>query len=722
MELWKKKMKILENLNEKQQEAVKIKEVPILVIAGAGSGKTKVLTHRIAYLIFQKNINPSNILAVTFTNKAAQEMKDRIEFINKDISDRNMMKGIWMGTFHSICARILRREIDILGYDKNFVIYDKGDQLGMIRRCIKTLDLDNKKYSPNVVSSIIDRAKNNLEDPELFEYNSISYFKKIVGKVYKQYQDELFENNALDFADLILLTVKLFKEKPGILENYQNKFRHILVDEYQDINYAQYQLVKLLSEKYNNLFVVGDPDQSIYKFRGADLSNILRFEQDFPYSKVVKLEQNYRSTKVILEGATNLIKHNRNRKEKELWTDKKGGEKIRCYEAVSAIDEAVFVSQEIMKLNKEEGKTFKDFVILYRTNVQSRSFEEIFNKQGIPFRVVGGLRFYERKEVKDILAYLRFIHDQKEGVSFLRIINNKKLGIGKITLNKIVELAKKNNLNFHQALKKSLNVIKLSVDRKERIKKFTSLIDELNDKRNEMKGSELLVELIIKINYYKELKKEGEFIAQSKIENIKELILAIQEFEENNEDKSLTAFLEYVALITDIDLYKGEEDVVTVMTLHSAKGLEFPVVFITGFEEGIFPHSRSLNSDEELEEERRLCYVGMTRAKERIYLTYAWRRNLNGNTLFNSVSRFISEIPKHLIKKVDIEKGEEIPSLDNKREKIEVAVGDKISHLDWGIGVILNKIDTENDIFITVDFKRVGLKKLSMNFAPLEKI
>jgi len=667
-------MKILENLNERQQEAVKIEEAPILVIAGAGSGKTKVLTHRIAYLIFQKKINPSNILAVTFTNKAAQEMKDRIEFISKDISNRKIMKGLWMGTFHSICARILRREIDILGYDKNFVIYDKGDQLSMIRRCIKALDLDSKKYSPNIISSIIDKAKNNLEDAELFEYNAMNYFKKIAAKVYTQYQEELFENNALDFNDLILLTVKLFKERPKILENYQNKFRYILVDEYQDINFAQYQLVKLLSGK------------------------------------------------VILEGASNLIKHNRNRKEKELWTDRKGGKKIKCYEAISALDEAVFVSQEIIKLNKEEGRTFNNFAILYRTNAQSRSFEEIFNKQGIPFRVVGGLRFYERKEVKDILAYLRFIHDQKDGVSFLRIINNTKLGIGKITLSKIEELARKNNLNFHQALKKGLRVIKISGDRKEAINKFASLIDELNEKKKEIKGSELLIELIRKINYYDELKREGEFKAQSKIENIKELILAVQEFEVNNEDKSLTAFLEYVALITDIDLYKGEEDVVTVMTLHSAKGLEFPVVFITGFEEGIFPHSRSLNSGEELEEERRLCYVGMTRAKERLYLTYAWRRNLNGNTLFNSVSRFISEIPKHLKEKADIEKGEEIPSLDNRREKIEVAVGDKIRHVDWGIGVILNKIDTENDIFITVDFKRVGLKKLSMNFAPLEKI
>jgi len=715
-------MKILDNLNSRQQEAVKVKEAPILVIAGAGSGKTKVLTHRIAYLIYHKKVNPSNILAVTFTNKAAQEMKDRVKFLSKDISDSRMIKGLWMGTFHAICARILRLEIETLGYDKNFVIYDKADQLSLIRKCINVLDLDNKRYSPNVISSIIDRAKNNLEDIELFEYNAQNYFKKIVVRIYQQYQKELLENNALDFGDLILLTVKIFRERPEILERYQDKFRYILVDEYQDINLAQYQLVKLLSDKYHNLFVVGDPDQSIYKFRGADLSNILRFEEDFPRSKVIKLEQNYRSTKVILEGATNLIKHNRNRKEKELWTDKKSGEKIRCFEAVSALDEAVFVSQEIIKLNTEEGKDFKDFAILYRTNAQSRSFEEIFNKQGIPFKVVGGLRFYERKEVKDILAYLRFIHDQKDWISFLRITNNAKLGIGKITLSKIENFAKKNNLNFNQVLKQGLKVIKISTDRRERIEKFTSLIDKFNEKKDKIKGSELLIKLIQDIDYYKELEKEGEFKAQNKIENIKELILAIQDFEENNQDKSLSAFLEYVALITDIDLYKGEEDTVMVMTLHSAKGLEFPVVFITGFEEGIFPHSRSLNNEEELEEERRLCYVGMTRAKERLYLTYAWRRNLNGNMLFNSVSRFLAEIPKHIQKKIGIEKVEEISSLNKVKKKIEVAIGDKVRHADWGVGIILNKIDTENDIFIIVDFEKMGVKKLSMNYAPLEKI
>lgn len=715
-------MKILDNLNKKQQEAVEIKEAPVLVIAGAGSGKTKVLTHRIAYLIFQNKVNPGNILAVTFTNKAAQEMKNRVEFLSKDISGSKMIKGLWMGTFHAICARILRQEIETLGYDKNFVIYDKADQLSQIRRCLNILNLDSKKYSPNVISSIIDKAKNNLEDVELFEYNAVSYFKKIIVKIYQQYQKELFENNALDFGDLILLTVKLLRERPEILENYQNKFRYILVDEYQDINLAQYQLIKLLSGKYHNLFVVGDPDQSIYRFRGADLSNILRFEEDFPHSKVIKLEQNYRSTKVILEGATNLIKHNRNRKEKELWTDKKGGEKIRCFEAASALDEAVFVSQEIIQLNNKEGKDFKDFAILYRTNAQSRAFEEVFNKQRIPFKVIGGLRFYERKEVKDILAYLRFIYDQKDEISFLRIINNAKLGIGKITLSKIEDLAKKNDLNFNQALKQGLKVIKISADRREGIKKFTFLIDEFIEKKNKIKGSELLIKLIQTIDYYKELEKEGEFKAQSKIENIKELILAVQEFEENNVDKSLSAFLEYVALITDIDLYKGEEDVVTVMTLHSAKGLEFPVVFITGFEEGIFPHSRSVNKEEELEEERRLCYVGMTRAKEKLYLTYAWRRNLNGNTLFNSVSRFLNEIPKHLQEKVSVEKVEEIPSLNKIKEKIEVEVGDKIRHADWGIGTVLDKIGTENDIFITVDFKKVGLKKLSMNYAPLEKL
>ncbi len=715
-------MKILDNLNKKQQEAVEIKEALVLVIAGAGSGKTKVLTHRIAYLIFQNKVNPGNILAVTFTNKAAQEMKDRVEFLSKDISGSKMIKGLWMGTFHAICARILRQEIETLGYDKNFVIYDKADQLSQIRRCLNILNLDSKKYSPNVISSIIDKAKNNLEDVELFEYNAVSYFKKIIVEIYQQYQKELFENNALDFGDLILLTVKLLRERPEILENYQNKFRYILVDEYQDINLAQYQLIKLLSGKYHNLFVVGDPDQSIYRFRGADLSNILRFEEDFPHSKVIKLEQNYRSTKVILEGATNLIKYNRNRKEKELWTDKKGGEKIRCFEAASALDEAVFVSQEIIQLNNKEGKDFKDFAILYRTNAQSRAFEEVFNKQRIPFKVIGGLRFYERKEVKDILAYLRFIYDQKDEISFLRVINNAKLGIGKITLSKIEDLAKKNDLNFNQALKQGLKVIKISADRIEGIKKFTFLIDEFIEKKNKIKGSELLIKLIQAIDYYKELEKEGEFKAQSKIENIKELILAVQEFEENNVDKSLSAFLEYVALITDIDLYKGEEDVVTVMTLHSAKGLEFPVVFITGFEEGIFPHSRSVNKEEELEEERRLCYVGMTRAKEKLYLTYAWRRNLNGNTLFNSVSRFLNEIPKHLQEKVSVEEVEEIPSLNKIKEKIEVEVGDKIRHADWGIGTVLDKIGTENDIFITVDFKKVGLKKLSMNYAPLEKL
>ena len=715
-------MKLLDNLNKKQQEAVEIKESPVLVIAGAGSGKTKVLTHRIAYLIFQNKVNPGNILAVTFTNKAAQEMKDRVEFLSKDISGSKMIKGLWMGTFHAICARILRQEIETMGYDKNFVIYDKADQLSQIRRCLNILNLDSKKYSPNVISSIIDKAKNNLEDVELFEYNAVSYFKKIIVKIYQQYQKELFENNALDFGDLILLTVKLLRERPEILENYQNKFRYILVDEYQDINLAQYQLIKLLSGKYHNLFVVGDPDQSIYRFRGADLSNILRFEEDFPHSKVIKLEQNYRSTKVILEGATNLIKHNRNRKEKELWTDKKGGEKIKCFEAASALDEAVFVSQEIIQLNNKEGKDFKDFAILYRTNAQSRAFEEVFNKQKIPFKVIGGLRFYERKEVKDILAYLRFIYDQKDEISFLRIINNTKLGIGKITLSKIEDLAKKNDLNFNQALKQGLKVLKISADRREGIKKFTFLIDEFIEKKNKIKGSELLIKLIQAIDYYKELEKEGEFKAQSKIENIKELILAVQEFEENNVDKSLSAFLEYVALITDIDLYKGEEDVVTVMTLHSAKGLEFPVVFITGFEEGIFPHSRSVNKEEELEEERRLCYVGMTRAKEKLYLTYAWRRNLNGNTLFNSVSRFLNEIPKHLQEKVSVEEVEEIPSLNKIKEKIEVDVGDKIRHADWGIGTVLDKIGTENDIFITVDFKKVGLKKLSMNYAPLEKV
>lgn len=717
-------MKILDNLNNRQLEAVKSKNNPTLVIAGAGSGKTKVLTHRVAYLIHEEKINPGNILAVTFTNKAANEMKTRIDNLYQDINSDIKIKGLWMGTFHSICARILRHEIEALGYDNNFIIYDKGDQLSLIRKCIKQLDLGTKRYSPNLFSSIIDKAKNNLEDVEAFEYNALGFFKKIVEKIYRLYQQELKRNNALDFGDLILLTVKIFKEKPAILEKYQNKFMHVLVDEYQDINRAQYSFIRLLSSKYHNLFVVGDPDQSIYKFRGADLSNIMKFEEDYPDSNLIKLEQNYRSTKVILEGATKLIRHNRNRKDKDLWTDKKEGEKIKCYESASALDEAEFVGQEILKLMKEKGKTFKDFSILYRTNAQSRAFEEIFNKQGIPFKVVGGLRFYERKEIKDILAYLRFIYDQKDGVSFLRILSNEKLGIGKVTLSKIEYLAKENNLNYHQALIYFLTKqdSKLSSDRQLKIKRFTSLIDELNQERDKMTGSELLIILLKKIDYKKELKKEDDFKAEAKIENIKELVFAIQDFEENREDKSLRAFLEYVALISDIDLYKKQEDVVTVMTLHSAKGLEFPIVFITGFEEGIFPHARSVHSNEELEEERRLCYVGMTRAMERLYLTYAWRRSLNGNTLFNSISRFYKEIPACLMEKVNVNKIEEIPVF-NKREKIiEVSKGDQVRHADWGIGIILEKKETENDVFLTVDFVKAGLKKLSMNYAPLEKV
>ena len=717
-------MKILDNLNNRQLEAVKSKNNPTLVIAGAGSGKTKVLTHRVAYLIHEEKINPSNILAVTFTNKAANEMKTRIDNLYQEMNSNIKIKGLWMGTFHSICARILRHEIEALGYDKNFIIYDKGDQLSLIRKSIKQLDLGTKRYSPNLISSIIDKAKNNLEDVEVFEYNALGFFKKIVEKIYRLYQQELKRNNALDFGDLILLTVKIFKEKPAILEKYQNKFMHVLVDEYQDINMAQYSFIRLLSSKYHNLFVVGDPDQSIYKFRGADLSNIMKFEEDYSNSNLIKLEQNYRSTKVILEGATKLIRHNRNRKDKNLWTDKKEGEKIKCYESASALDEAEFVGQEILKLMKEKGKTFKDFSILYRTNAQSRAFEEIFNKQGIPFKVVGGLRFYERKEIKDILAYLRFIYDQKDGVSFLRILSNEKLGIGKVTLSKIEYLAKENNLNYHQALIYFLTKqdSKLSSDRQLKIKRFTSLIDELNQERDKMTGSELLIILLKKIDYKKELKKEDDFKAEAKIENIKELVLAIQDFEENREDKSLRAFLEYVALISDIDLYKKQEDVVTVMTLHSAKGLEFPIVFITGFEEGIFPHARSVHSNEELEEERRLCYVGMTRAMERLYLTYAWRRSLNGNTLFNSVSRFYKEIPACLMEKANVNKIEEIPAF-NKREKIvEVSKGDQVRHADWGIGIILEKKETENDVFLTVDFVKAGLKKLSMNYAPLEKV
>lgn len=714
-------MNILENLNHQQQEAVKTEKEPILVIAGAGSGKTKVLAHRIAFLMVEKKINPENILAVTFTNKAAQEMKERVESLSREIYDLTRLSSLWMGTFHSVCARILRHEITHLGLESSFVIYDKTDQLSIIKQCLNLLNLDSKRYSPNVISSLIDKAKNNLQDAQEFAKNPLGYFNQVVSRVYQQYQEELSKNNALDFGDLILFTVKIFQEKPEILQYYQDKFRYILVDEYQDINFAQYQFIRLLSQKYHHLFVVGDPDQSIYGFRGADLSNILRFEEDFPNSKIIKLEQNYRSTQIILEGATYLIQNNRRRKEKGLWTERKGGQKIKCYEASSALDEALFISQEILKLNKTKYKNFKDFVVLYRTNAQSRSFEEIFNQQGIPFKVVGGLRFYERKEIRDLLAYLRFIQDQKDGVSFQRMITSGNWGIGKATLLKIKELVEKNDLNYLQALKKSVEIINLSNSVKKKIELLISLLEGFNLRKEQIKGSDILVELIEEIDYFQELQKEGELKAQTKMENVKELILAMQEFEEKNSDCSLKAYLEYIALITDLDLYNQEEDMVTLMTLHSAKGLEFPVVFITGFEEGIFPHSRSLNSEEELEEERRLCYVGMTRAKEELYLTYAWRRNMGGNTLFNSCSRFLKEIPGHLLENYTLTRTEPLSSYQRLKPE-EIVLGKRVRHADWGMGTIIDKIKTENDVFLTVDFEKVGLKKLSLKYAPLEDL
>ncbi|GAB4113757.1 MAG: DNA helicase PcrA [Candidatus Caldatribacteriota bacterium] len=715
-------MNIWQNLNPQQQEAVKTENEPILILAGAGSGKTRVLAHRIAFLILEKKVKPESILAVTFTNKAAQEMKARIESLSSKFYNLERLSFLWMGTFHSICARILRQEITHLGLEPSFIIYDKADQQSIIKQSLNILNLDSKRYNPNLVSSIIDKAKNNLQDAQDFSESSLGYFNQNVARIYQQYQEQLLKNNALDFGDLILFTVKILQEKPAILQYYQEKFQYILVDEYQDINLAQYQLIRLLSQKHQHLFVVGDPDQSIYGFRGADLSNILKFEEDYPRSRVIKLEQNYRSTQIILEGATHLIRHNRKRKDKVLWTSKKGGQKIKCYEASSALDEALFIGQEILKLSKIKYKCFKNFVILYRTNAQSRPFEEIFNQQGIPFKVVGGLRFYERKEIRDLLAYLRFIQDQKDGISFQRLINSCNWGIGKITWLKLKARVEKENIDYLVALKKLLRGNGLSNIRKKKIESLISLLEEFNLQKEKIKGSEILVSLIEKISYFQELQKEGTLKAQTKIENVKELILAIKEFEDKNSDYSLKAYLEYIALITDLDLYdEEEEDRVTLMTLHSAKGLEFPVVFITGFEEGIFPHSRSLHILEELEEERRLCYVGMTRAKDELYLTYAWRRNMGGNTLFNSCSRFLQEIPKDLVEKVNLAMIEPVSSFQKlKPEEVEVAK--KVKHADWGIGTIVDKMKTENDIFLTVNFEKVGLKRLSLKYAPLEKI
>ncbi|MBE3578562.1 MAG: DNA helicase PcrA [Caldanaerobacter subterraneus] len=703
---------ILANLNEQQKEAVTTTEGPLLILAGAGSGKTRVLTHRIAYLIKEKKVSPSNILAITFTNKAAEEMKTRVENLLGYVGD------LWVSTFHSACVRILRRDIDKLGYDRNFVIFDTTDQKALVQECLKELDLSEKQYPIKMVLNAISSAKDKMVYPDDYiDFFGDTYRNRKIKEIYKLYQHKLKKINALDFDDIIIKTIELFKENPEILEFYQRKFRYIMVDEYQDTNTPQYCFVNLLAQRHRNLCVVGDDDQSIYGWRGADVRNILNFEKDYPEAKVIKLEQNYRSTKIILEAANHVIDNNVYRKKKSLWTQNKEGEKIVLCELENEREEAEFVIQEIIKLKERENRSFKDFAILYRTNAQSRPFEEALMKVKVPYKVVGALRFYDRKEIKDILAYLRLIVNPYDDISFKRIVNVPRRGIGPATIEALEKVAREKDTSLFFAIEDLKNA-----RNKGSLLQFKQFILDLIDKKDAMSVSDLIKYILEQTGYIEELKREESEEAEGRIENLNEFLNAAYEFEESSEDKSLEAFLAGITLVSDIDMTGDIGESVVLMTLHSAKGLEFPVVFMVGMEEGLFPSYSSFEDDHELEEERRLCYVGITRSKERLYLTYARQRNLYGRSQYNSYSRFISEIPERLIVRYNIPTSKKtgfasVHTFSDVYER-SFSLGDKVEHKIWGIGTVV-KVEGEE---ITVAFPNVGIKKLDLRFAPIKAI
>ena len=634
---------MLDELNDKQREAVLNTEGPCLVIAGAGSGKTKVLTYKIAYLIKEKNVTPWNILAITFTNKAANEMKERIEALVGMDAD-----SIWVGTFHAMCVRILRKYIDKIGYTSSFIIFDTSDQKALVKQCLKELNIDSKQFPEKAIIGQISNGKNEMLTPEAYEEKYCKdFYKAKVAEVYKLYQKRLKENNALDFDDIINLTIKLLKENPEVLDYYQDKFKYVLVDEYQDTNKAQFILIKLLSDKNKNITVVGDNDQGIYSFRGADISNILNFEKDFKGTKIIKLEQNYRSTGNILKAANAVIKNNEKKYEKNLWTKNVDGDKPQIYRGEDEYDEAKFIVNNIENCLDKKQMKYNNFSVLYRMNAQSRAIEDILRRENIPYKIIGGLKFYERKEIKDAIAYLRVIQNPMDNISLRRIINEPKRGIGNTSLDKIQQIGDSMGISMYEIIK--------NADRYEMPRVFTnsrefvSVIDDLRSRKDEMSISDIIKEVLNRTGYTKALELENSVEAEARIQNLEELLSVTMEFEKENADKSLEAFLESITLSSDIDSMEESDDNVTLMTLHSAKGLEFPVVFMVGLEEGIFPGYQSISEPTELEEERRLFYVGITRAKEDLYLTCAKRRTIFGSTSYNNVSRFVKEIPDELV-------------------------------------------------------------------------
>ncbi|MCI5873071.1 MAG: DNA helicase PcrA [Clostridiales bacterium] len=745
-------MSIYDTLNEQQRLGVTTTEGPVLILAGAGSGKTRVLTHRTAYLIEEMGVNPYNIMAITFTNKAAGEMRERIDAMVGYGSE-----SIWVSTFHSTCVRILRRHIDRIGYDTNFTIYDADDSKAVMKEICKRLDIDTKIYKERSLLAAISSAKDELISPNEFALRAASasdFGKRKQAQVYREYQDVLRKNNALDFDDLIVKTVELLQSDPEVLAYYQERFRYIMVDEYQDTNTAQFQLIRLLAGKYKNLCVVGDDDQSIYKFRGANIYNILNFEKHFPDAVTIKLEQNYRSTQTILDAANGVIANNVDRKRKSLWTANDVGEKIDFEQFDTAYEEADYVTRDILAGMREGRYRYGDYAVLYRTNAQSRLFEERFIVSNIPYKIVGGVNFYARKEVKDLLAYLKTIDNARDDLAVRRIINVPKRGIGATTLNRVSDYAEAYDISFYDALKQAEEIPAMG-KAAAKIKPFVNFIQTMRSKLPYIGVSELLREVIEETGYVKELEADGTDEAQARIENIDELLSKVVAYEEGEEQPTLSGFLEEVALVADIDNLEEGNEYVVLMTLHSAKGLEFPKVYLAGMEDGLFPSYMSITSDnssEELEEERRLAYVGITRAMKELTITCARQRMIRGETQYNKVSRFVKEIPSELLagemrQPAYLERREreqaavraKIPSMRKQpsgqsmqakafasastaKGSLSYGVGDRVAHMKFGNGTVTGIIEGGRDFEVTVDFDTAGTKKMFASFAKLKNI
>ncbi len=765
---------LLKELNPRQKEAVIATEGPCLVIAGAGSGKTKVLTYKISYLMKEKNVKPWNILAITFTNKAANEMKERVQALVGDA-----INDIWLGTFHSICVRILRKFIDRIGFDHSFAIFDTTDQKTLIKNCLKELNIDTKLFTEKSVLSEISNAKNDMLTPEKYEERANGdYRKEIISKVYYLYQKKLKENNAIDFDDIINFTINILTDNADVLEYYSEKFKYVLVDEYQDTNKSQFMLVSILASRYGNITVVGDNDQSIYRFRGADITNILNFEKDFPGSNIIKLEQNYRCTGNILKTANAVIKHNQNKYEKKLWTENEEGALPFIFCGEDEYEEASFIVQEINKLKREEYYKYSDFVVLYRMNSQSRAIEDILRREDIPYKIVGGLKFYERKEIKDIIAYLRLIANPSDNLSLERIINEPKRGVGKTSIENVENISAENGISMYEVIKEADKYLPRIYNN---TREFITVIEELRGL--DVPISELIKQTLNKTGYTAALKNENTVEAESRIENLEEFLTVAMEFEKESADNSLTEFLESISLSSDTDSIEDTDNMITLMTLHSAKGLEYPVVFLVGMEDGIFPGHKSIDNPEDIEEERRLFYVGITRAQNYLYLTFAKKRTIFGSTSYNPPSRFIKEIPAELLdgyeEAMQIEENEEefpdskyewrynnrsnynnnnynnnskvvtykvdnkdiqektqnsfqfrtaesfLNNLNKKKTNGEVdlskyKVGQRIFHKKFGEGTITKLEKESDDIKVDIQFDKVGHKRLMAKFAGLE--